>query len=81
VQPGDPVRHIPLGADDDDRQIGGLGHVAEAPAHLQPADLRHNHVQDDQMGAFELGKAQRFGAVRCSNDVISGALEHEAQQA
>ena len=67
--------------DHDHRQHGGVLVLAEASADGVTVQLRHDHVEQDQVGLFRLDQRESFGAVGRGDDVVATRGEDRFHQA
>ena len=63
VEPGHDVRDGGLGGDQDDRHERQRRVGPEPPADLEPVELRHHHVEQDQVGQEPARRRERLLAV------------------
>ena len=74
---GDDVRGIRLGRHEDDRDEGKRRIRPEPPADLEPVQLGHHHVEQDEIGLCLLRRGERLLAVGRGDDVVpAGGQAH-----
>ncbi len=80
LKPPDEVIHIGEGCHHDDRDVRRRRIGLDATADLKTVELRHHHVQQDDVGLFGRDLCQRLKAVEGgAHDVMLGR-EHDDQQ-
>ena len=60
---------------DDDRDQPGLAIVLQHPAHGEAIDLRHHHVEENQVGRVLADHLERFPAIAGAHRVVTQKLE------
>jgi hypothetical protein len=71
------VEHLALGGEHDD---GALGFFADFAADLPAVELRHHHVEQDQIRLFGVKQFKGFHAVRRDDRVKAFLFEIQTQQ-
>jgi hypothetical protein len=69
------------GSEEDHRDIEAV--ASDATADLEPVDLRHVDIEDDQIGCLALDAAEGVEPVALGRDVVAGEAEgagHEVRQ-
>ena len=66
------VHILGAGSEHDD---GNIGKFPDSAAGLQPVDLRHHDIQDDEPDLRVVGQLHRLPAVGASNDLITVVLQ------
>jgi hypothetical protein len=75
-EPADHVLRFRAGRDEDDRHEWQGGVRLEPPADLEPVELRHHHVEEDQVRMLRAGEAERLLAIGRRQELV--AVDSEA---
>ena len=78
IEPGDTIGRLGARREHQDRQAVALG--TQHPAHREPVDVGHHHVEDRRVGMLLLDHGQRRGAVGRLHDLVALQAEGAGQR-